>query len=579
MSPSRGALPAFEAVRLAALARFGILDTAPEPAFDDLAALAATLCDAPYAQVNFIAADRLWTKARVGLDVRDLPRGESFCAHAILEPAEVLVVGDASRDARFANFAIVSDDPNIRFYAGAPIVVDAGTAVGTIAVLDWQVRGLDDAQREALGALARQAARMLMARDDAAHRLRNLTDRLPALIAHLDTQERYTYVNARAARQFGRNAEEMVGLTIADIRDPDDYARVAGYIAAALTGHHVTFENHGIGPTGPYEFETQYVPDFDESQRVRGFFALTLDIADRKKAERRIDETEGRLHGIADNVPALIAEFDPEGRFRFCNEIYRTWLGVDPQEVLGQRMEDVVSHEYWEGRREQFAAALAGQRMSFEQAVLLPIGRRCLQTTYVPHFDADGDVAGVYALTLDITELKDVQQRLDALARIDALTGLANRRAFEERLVSGMARTRRTGVPLAVLYLDIDHFKNINDSLGHAGGDAVLVEFARRLRRAVRETDVVARYAGDEFVVALEGVADETEALAVASKVLAAVRAEFDVVGRLLSVTTSVGVALFAGGLHDASTLLSRADRALYSAKSGGRDQVAVAPS
>jgi diguanylate cyclase (GGDEF)-like protein/PAS domain S-box-containing protein len=577
MSPPDGTLPAFEAVRLAALARFGILDTAPEPAFDDLASLAALACDAPFALVNFVAADRLWTKARVGLDLREAPRHDSFCAHAILNPGDVLIVDDAASDARFAHLAVVEAEPFVRFYAGAPIIVDGGTAVGTISVLDPRVRALDERQREALRALARQAARMLATRDTTAHRLRVMTDRLPALIAHVDARERFTYVNARAASQFGRTPEEMIGLTIADVRDKESYDQVAAYIAAALTGQHVTFENRGLTSAGRHEFETQYVPDVDAAGRVGGFYALTIDIKDRKRAERLIGETEERLRGIADNVPAMIAEFDREGRFRFCNETCRTWLGFDPRQVIGQRIEDVVSREYWEGSREQFSAALAGQRMAFEQIVLLPGGRRCLQTTYVPHFDLDGAVTGVYVLTHDITELKDTQQRLDALARIDALTGLANRRALEERLVSGMARTRRTGVPMAVLYLDIDHFKGINDSIGHAGGDAVLVEFARRLRRAVRETDVVARYAGDEFVVALDGVADESEACTVAGKIAATIRPEFDVVGRFLSVTTSIGVALFPGGLHDASTLLSRADRALYAAKSNGRDQVAVA--
>jgi diguanylate cyclase (GGDEF)-like protein/PAS domain S-box-containing protein len=587
MTFPRGPQSAAETARLAALSELDILGTPPEPLFDDLAALASTLCDAPMAIVAFVGADRQWNKARVGIDVAEVPLDTSICAQVVRDPGRVLVVDDASVDARFADFAFVRGAPHIRFYAGAPIVLEGGAAVGTVAVLDSRKRTLEPRQREGLDKLARQAAKLLSTRRPArpvvdhrstlAERLRILTDKLPALIAHVDAQERFTYVNARTARTFDRTPDEMLGLTIADVRGKEAYDRVAGYIAAALTGQHVTFENHGFVDGVRYDFETQYVPDFDANGRVCGFYALTLDIADRKRAERRIGETEERLRGITDNVPALIAEFDREGRFRFCNETYRAWLGVDPHGVIGQRIEDVVSREYWDGRRTQFAAALAGQRVAFEQTVLLPIGRRCLQTTYIPHEDAGGSVAGIYALTLDITELKDIQQKLDALARIDALTGLANRRAFEERVASGMARTRRTGVPMAVLYLDIDRFKGINDSLGHAGGDAVLVEFASRLRSVVRETDVVARYAGDEFVVALEGVANESEARAVADKVVATIRAEFDVLGRQLLVTTSVGVALFAGGLHDVSTLLSLADRALYTAKSNGRDQVAIA--
>jgi diguanylate cyclase (GGDEF)-like protein/PAS domain S-box-containing protein len=592
MTSARGPQSPVETARLAALASLAILDTPPEPAFDDLAALASTICDTPIAIVAFVGVDRQWNKAHLGIDIAEVPLHTSICAQVIRDPGRVLVVDDTAADERFADFEFVRNAPHVRFYAGAPIVLGDGAAVGTIAVIDRRPRTLHARQREGLDKLARQAATLLDARradaqsrksstgeDPAttANRLRVLTDQLPALIGHVDAEERFTFANARAAKTFGRTVEDVIGRTIIELRGKESYDRIAGYIAAALTGQHVTFENHGFTNGTRYDLETRYVPELDANGRVRGFYALTLDITARKLAERRVAETEERLRGITNNVPALIAEFDREGRFRFCNETYRAWLGVDPQGVIGQRIEDVVSREYWEGRRAQFAAALAGQRVVFDQVVLLPIGRRCLQTTYIPHEDENGALAGVYALTLDITELKDIQQRLDTLARIDALTGLANRRAFEERVASGMARTRRSGVPMAVLYLDIDRFKGINDSLGHAGGDAVLVEFAARLRSIVRETDVVARYAGDEFVVALEGVANESEARAVADKVVATIRPEFDVLGRQLHVTTSVGVALFAGGLHDVSTLLSLADRALYTAKSNGRDQVAVA--
>ena len=215
--------------------------------------------------------------------------------------------------------------------------------------------------------------------------------------------------------------------------------------------------------------------------------------------------------------------------------------------------------------------------MSFEQSIALAGGVRCLQTTYLPHFDAAGALTGIYALTSDITALKETQEQLDTLARFDSLTGLANRRQFAEKLTEAMARTRRSGHPMAVLYLDIDRFKAINDTLGHAAGDTVLIEFARRLRLAVREVDLVARHAGDEFVVVLEGIAHDAEARAVGDKLVTAMRPPFTVLGNPVDVTTSVGVATFGGGSLEVPALLALADRALYDAKSSGRDCVMLA--
>jgi diguanylate cyclase (GGDEF)-like protein len=175
--------------------------------------------------------------------------------------------------------------------------------------------------------------------------------------------------------------------------------------------------------------------------------------------------------------------------------------------------------------------------------------------------------------------LEEMQKQLDTLARNDALTGLPNRRFFEERVQEAIARTRRRQEPIGVMYLDLDRFDSINDSLGRAGGDAVLQEFARRLRASLRETDIAARYAGDEFMVLLEDVADEWAAERVATKILQAMNPVFRVAGHPLAVTTSIGVALHCGDAEDLETLLSRADLALFSAKKEGRNRVKVAAS
>ena len=184
---------------------------------------------------------------------------------------------------------------------------------------------------------------------------------------------------------------------------------------------------------------------------------------------------------------------------------------------------------------------------------------------------------GVFTLASDVTALKEVERELQRLARVDTLTGLANRRQFDELLEQALARSRRSRRPLALIFLDIDHFKAINDTHGHGVGDAVLKEFAARLQATLRTTDLAARLSGDEFVVILDGVAAADEATAVATKLLHAIRQPMGAGSQTLSVTASMGLAWLDGQAEvGAKELMVRADRALYRAKDAGRDGLRV---
>ncbi len=411
---------------------------------------------------------------------------------------------------------------------------------------------------------------------DSERRLRLITDSLPALIMHIDGEQRYTYVNAHFERTFGVPADAVIGRTLEDVCSAAVYADIAPHVARALDGHAVEFEAVGPARGESLHYQSHYVPDVQADGRTTGFYALIFDITPAKRSELKCIESEKLLRGIADNLPVCIAEIGRDGCFRFVNETYRAWTGRDPQEMVGRSVHAEVGGTYYESRKDAVARALAGERLTFECVLELPVGKRTLHSTYLPYFDDAGEVAGFYALTSDITEQKDTQRKLDALARVDALTGLPNRRHFEERAHETLVRTRRTGRGGALFYLDIDRFKSINDSLGHAGGDELLTRFAARLSAALRESDFVARYAGDEFIAIVEGVASAADAETLAAKVAAAIRAPFTLSTACLRVTTSIGVALFDG---DAAldALLAEADAALYAAKDAGRDGFRVA--
>jgi diguanylate cyclase (GGDEF)-like protein len=192
-------------------------------------------------------------------------------------------------------------------------------------------------------------------------------------------------------------------------------------------------------------------------------------------------------------------------------------------------------------------------------------------------------VVRVIGYGLDITDRKRAELRLAHLALHDALTGLPNRTLFLDRLQHALDRAGRTGRQVAVLFVDLDRFKGVNDALGHEAGDSLLQQVAQRLQSCVRSSDTLARLAGDEFTVLLEDVAGVHEAQAVAERIQAALQEPFLVAGQQLAVTASVGVALSGPETRQAEELLRRSDAAMYRAKSWGRNRVClhgpVAPS
>ncbi|MCW5637073.1 MAG: PAS domain-containing protein [Rubrivivax sp.] len=406
-----------------------------------------------------------------------------------------------------------------------------------------------------------------------------ITDNLPALVARIDLDERYTFANAQFASQIGLDPAAMIGRTVRELR-PEFYDTVLGpHVQAALRGEARSFEGSRVLDGRTQHYRIDYIPDRGADGAVRGCFSLTIDLTATREAERASVRSEERLRRITDSLPVVISYLDAGQRLRFANRTLGEWFGVPVPALIGRTMAEIVGPALYAERRPYIERALAGERVEFEMEAEAGGVRRVTQTTIVPDIDEQGRVCGLYSLNTDVTPLKTVERRLQALARSDPLTGLPNRLHYDERLAEALARQQRSGNGLALMFLDIDRFKRVNDELGHAAGDAVLREFARRLRDVVRLTDLVARLAGDEFVVLLEGLHSDAEPQFVARKVLAQFQAPFDVDGRALEVTTSVGIAYHAAGAGTVapSALLARADEALYRAKQAGRNTFRLA--
>ncbi len=419
----------------------------------------------------------------------------------------------------------------------------------------------DISERKAAAALIKASER----------RLRAVTNNIPALVGYFDRNQQCTFANDPALKLYGLTAEGVDGMGMAVILGAENYAQHAPHVDKALQGQRTYLEGEAVLRGRRSHFQAHLIPDLSSDGAVQGFYVMTFDITALKLTEQARAAGEQRLRTITDNLPVLISYIDQEQRMQFCNGTFLQWMGVDPIKAQGMHVADVIGSALYEERQPQIAQALGGARVEFELRSQAQGTDRNLQTVYIPDRRADGTIAGIYTMSTDVSELKKIEQQLSVLARYDSLTGLANRRQFEEKLEEAISRAQRSGRLMAVLFLDVDKFKSINDSLGHAAGDEVLKEFALRLTKCVRKTDTVARLAGDEFIVLLEGVNTFEEPQFVARKILAIMGSCFDVCGRELGVSTSIGIAVSEGGNLGMARLLATADEALYAAKAAGR--------
>jgi diguanylate cyclase (GGDEF)-like protein/PAS domain S-box-containing protein len=296
---------------------------------------------------------------------------------------------------------------------------------------------------------------------------------------------------------------------------------------------------------------------------------LTEALRKRERAERAARQTERSLRALTDSIPAAVAHIDADERYLQVNAYLAQMVGATPQALVGKQVREVRGEALYAQVKPQIEAVLRGETVHFPSSGT-PFGSLAhYNSVFVPERALDGSVIGFYALTFDITALREAQDELEKLARIDSLTGIANRRHFEERLQSTLAHAKRTRRAIAVLALDVDRFKQVNDTHGHAVGDAVLREFVARVLSCVRQDDFFARVGGDEFMLLIEEpptIAGEV----IARKLLRVMDAPFCIDGLTLRVSMSIGAA-FGDGDRSAATLLAMADEALYDAKNRGR--------
>src|SRR5471032_1915538 len=313
--------------------------------------------------------------------------------------------------------------------------------------------------------------------------------------------------------------------------------------------------------------------------QIYGFVGTVDDITHVRKSVMALRESESRLRTIADTLPAMVAYVDSEEVYRFHNVAYEREFNRTGVAVLGKTIEATMGAQRYQFLAPYIKRALAGQTLTFEEEDPDATVGRTFEVVYIPQMDEDGvTVIGFHVMRQDITAQKREKQRLLKLSQVDALTGLTNRAGFLQKLQDTMAACRENQSLMAVMYMDIDRFKPVNDTFGHSVGDALLRAFSGRLTHAMRATDTIARLGGDEFTIIMERIVRMDAADALAAKIVTAMQAPFDLDGTVVSISASIGLAYYRGEDVTPAELLNRADVLLYEAKQGGRNTFRAGP-
>jgi len=291
-------------------------------------------------------------------------------------------------------------------------------------------------------------------------------------------------------------------------------------------------------------------------------------------AERRAHMEHTFFRALLDHCPDNVFFKDRESRFLCLSKGMVKYFGYeDDSKLLNKTDADVFTSEHAQQALEDERKILETGRpiIGQEEKETWPGGRETwVQTSKLPLIDRRGRVIGTTGISHDVTERRRVEQQVHYLAMHDALTDLLNRAALLERLVQAIARAQIDGKPMSVLILDLDRFKNVNDQYGHFAGDKLLVMVASRLRSCVRDSDIVARFGGDEFVVVLPGAHDRAEAARVANRIVEAIGMPFEFDQFQVRTSASVGISEFPLDGTSAEELLHNADAAMYEAKAKG---------
>ena len=412
-------------------------------------------------------------------------------------------------------------------------------------------------------------------RAEAERALRELAmvfDSTTDFVVQTDHAGAITYMNPAARRAIGVAADApMHGHSFAEFNTAQTNALYESTILPAVRRDGVWLGRSTVYRQGRVELPVSHmvIAHRNRDGQIDRYSAVMRDISAELSVLQQEQRHTATLRSVTEALPAIVGVVGADRRYRFVNSAFERWAGRPRSEIVGRTIEQVLGTADAQHSQPWVERALAGETISFERQYSGAQQVQHLALTYIPLRLDDGRVDGFVGVGQDITGHRREEGRLLELSHRDALTGLLNRAGFEHHLERSLADGE--GGRIALLYVDLDHFKAVNDTHGHPVGDDLLRLVAQRLRSLVRPSDAVARLGGDEFAVVLHGIREAGDAARVADKVVAAASTPFRVGPLTLEIGASVGVAFGASPDTGWSGLVQRADSNLYRAKHEGR--------
>jgi diguanylate cyclase (GGDEF)-like protein/PAS domain S-box-containing protein len=534
------------------------------------------------------------------------PRGQSgwrlYARIGLQQGAILLVVYTIGWGPTIAIGLLVGVADNLR-ESGSKITIPAialsvaGIAIGQVMIaIGWAPTLIDEPLVHGLAVLAALGVSFTIFllgwttgdKEEAERELRSSEERFRALVQNssdmilvVDEDGALAYASPAFERILGYEIGEMLGKTANLLMHPDDRDTMAQAFLSA---------SGEIAPIGQAELRLRDAAGnwrwFDaratnllDDPVVRGFVANLRDIDESVTARRELAEANERFRSAFEDAPIGMALADMDGRLFRVNTAMATLLGYSPEELFGVHVSDITMPDDRKSSRVEMERLIAGEINGYrlEKRYIHRDGREIWASLSVSLVRSeDGEPLYQIGQIEDITERKAISERLAHAAIHDALTGLPNRSYLIDRLSLALGRAERKGHEIGVIFLDVDRFKFVNDSLGHVTGDELLKLMAERLRAVMRTRDTIARFGGDEFVVLCEDMADADAVMEVAERVAGAVALPVSVGGQEVFVTASLGVAVSKNGTGLPEELLRDADNAMYRAKDLGRARIVL---
>ncbi|WP_045223319.1 PAS domain S-box protein [Methyloterricola oryzae] len=506
----------------------------------------------------------------------------AFCSRQI-------VVADIASDPLWAPFKDIALSHGLHACWSTPILSANGTVLGTFAIYhraphvpsSFDLLAASRAAHFCSLALHRKRTEEALSRSEA--RLQEITATLGEGVYVLDVAGRISFVNPELERLLGWTVEELIGRNGHDLfhsrkADGEPYPVEACPVHQVLRSGlaHRSHEEWFWRKDGTCIPVSIVVTPIIRDGEIVGAVSAIQDISELRRAQQAQQAAARYARSLIEASLDPLVTISPEGRITDVNQASEDITGLTRRELIGTEFVNYFTEP---------DMAQAGYRQVLERGSVrdypLTIRHRNGMTRDVlynanVYRDERGELCGVFAAARDITERKKAEQQIHRLAFYDTLTDLPNRRLLLDRLEHSLAQAKRHGWSMALLFLDLDDFKQVNDNFGHETGDQLLVAVALRLLACVRRGDTVCRQGGDEFIIVLENI-DLGRAALAAEKIIGALEQSIEVKGHVLRVTASIGVAIYPGdGSEDSQELIKHADSAMYEAKRSGRNRYRI---